>query len=62
MSIAVRVMKYLISTKCIESYTGLQLTNDEVQHIYQTILRANITDKDIKKKHVKYLHNKFAKQ
>lgn len=47
---------------CIESYTEVQLTNDEVQHIYQTMLRANITDKDIKKKHVKYLHNKFAKQ
>lgn len=47
---------------CIESYTEVQLTNDEVQHIYQTILRANITDKDIKKEHVKYLHNKFAKQ
>ncbi|MGM2833282.1 nuclease-related domain-containing protein, partial [Bacillus cereus group sp. Bce025] len=34
----------------------------EVQPIYQTILRANIMDKDIEKKHVKYLHNKFAKQ
>ncbi|MEI5913428.1 nuclease-related domain-containing protein [Bacillus albus] len=47
---------------CIESYTEVQLTNDEVQHIYQTILRANITDMDIEKRHVKYLHNKFAKQ
>ncbi|ANC11339.1 MULTISPECIES: nuclease-related domain-containing protein [Bacillus cereus group] len=47
---------------CIESYTEVQLTNDEVQHIYQTMLRANITDKSIEKKHVKYLHNKFAKQ
>ncbi|MCU5025091.1 NERD domain-containing protein [Bacillus cereus] len=47
---------------CIESYTEVQLTNDEVQHIYQTMLRADITDKDIEKKHVKYLHNKFAKQ
>ncbi|MRB00163.1 NERD domain-containing protein, partial [Bacillus thuringiensis] len=47
---------------CIESYTEVQLTNDEVQHIYQTISRANITDKDIEKKHVKYLKNKFAKQ
>ncbi|PEV57983.1 nuclease-related domain-containing protein, partial [Bacillus thuringiensis] len=47
---------------CIESYTEVQLTNDEVQHIYQTILRANITDKGIEKKHVKYLKNKFAKQ
>ncbi|MED4514287.1 NERD domain-containing protein, partial [Bacillus cereus] len=40
----------------------VQLTNDEVQHIYQTMLRANITDKGIEKKHVKYLKNKFAKQ
>lgn len=48
--------------RCIEKYTQVQLTKDEVQHIYQTILRANITDKDIEKKHVKYLHNKFAKQ
>ncbi|AJI08413.1 nuclease-related domain-containing protein [Bacillus cereus] len=47
---------------CIESYTEVQLTNDEVQHIYQTMLRANIDDKDIKKKHVKYLQYKFAKQ
>ena len=47
---------------CIESYTEVQLTNDEVQHIYQTISLANITDKDIEKKHVKYLKNKFAKQ
>ncbi|MCU5588358.1 NERD domain-containing protein [Bacillus cereus] len=47
---------------CIESYTEVQLTNHEVQHIYQTMLRANITDKGIEKKHVKYLHNKFAKQ
>ncbi|PFE14922.1 nuclease-related domain-containing protein [Bacillus cereus] len=56
------VLYYNDLQKCIESYTDVQLTNDEVQHIYQTILRANITDKDIKKKHVKYLHNKFAKQ
>ncbi|MGH0590253.1 nuclease-related domain-containing protein [Bacillus mycoides] len=48
--------------KCIESYTDVQLTKDEIQHIYQTILRANITDKDIEKRHVKYLQNKFAKQ
>ncbi|MCC2327574.1 nuclease-related domain-containing protein [Bacillus wiedmannii] len=47
---------------CIESYTEVQLTNDEVQHIYQTMWRANITDKGIEKKHVKYLKNKFAKQ
>ncbi|HHK5541887.1 MULTISPECIES: nuclease-related domain-containing protein [Bacillus cereus group] len=47
---------------CIESYTEVQLTNDEVQHIYQNMLRANITDKGIEKKHVKYLQNKFAKQ
>ncbi|MGI8362038.1 nuclease-related domain-containing protein [Bacillus cereus] len=47
---------------CIESYTEVQLTNDEVQHIYLTMLRANITDKGIEKKHVKYLQNKFAKQ
>ncbi|EEM86628.1 hypothetical protein bthur0012_53410 [Bacillus thuringiensis serovar pulsiensis BGSC 4CC1] len=40
----------------------MQLTNDEVQHIYQTMLRANITDQDIEKKHMKYLQNKFAKQ
>ncbi|ANH84188.1 nuclease-related domain-containing protein [Bacillus anthracis] len=56
-------VKYLHNLqKCIESYTDVQLTNDEVQHIYHTILRANIMDKDIEKKHVKYLHNKFAKQ
>lgn len=48
--------------KCIESYTEMKLTNDKVQHFYQTILGVNITDKDIKKEHVKYLHNKFAKQ
>ncbi|MDO6632205.1 MULTISPECIES: nuclease-related domain-containing protein [Bacillus cereus group] len=47
---------------CIESYTEMQLTNDEVQHIHQTMLRANITDKGIEKKHEKYLKNKFAKQ
>lgn len=46
---------------CIESYIDLKLTKDEVKHIYQTILRANITDKDIEKKDVKYLQNKFAK-
>ncbi len=34
---------------CIESYTEVQLTNDEVQHIYQTMLRANIADKGIEK-------------
>ncbi|MFJ8219821.1 nuclease-related domain-containing protein [Bacillus cereus] len=56
------VLYYNDLQKRIESYTDVQLTNDEVQHIYQTILRANITDKDIEKKHVKYLHNKFAKQ
>ena len=56
------VLYYNDLQKCIESYTEAQLTNDEVQHIYQTILRANIMDKDIEKKHVKYLHNKFAKQ
>lgn len=56
------VLYYNDLQKCIESYTDVQLTNDEVQRIYRTILRANITDKDIKKKHVKYLHNKFAKQ
>ena len=46
---------------CIESYIEPQLTIDEVQHIYQTILQANIMDKDIEKKDVKYLQNKFAK-
>ncbi len=46
---------------CIESYIGLKLTKDEVKHIYQTILRANITNKDIENKDVKYLQNKFAK-
>ncbi|MES5957368.1 nuclease-related domain-containing protein [Bacillus fungorum] len=56
------VLYYNDLQKCIESYTEAQLTNDEVQHIYQTILRANIMDKDVEKKHVKYLHNKFAKQ
>ncbi|AFQ19719.1 nuclease-related domain-containing protein [Bacillus thuringiensis] len=56
------VLYYNELQKCIESYTDVQLTNDEVQHIYQTISRADITDKDIEKKHVKYLHNKFAKQ
>ncbi|MFY4674853.1 nuclease-related domain-containing protein [Bacillus anthracis] len=56
------VLYYNDLQKCIESYTDVQLTNDEVQNIYQTILRANINDKDIKKKHVKYLHNNFAKQ
>ncbi|PFJ05273.1 hypothetical protein COD67_10000 [Bacillus cereus] len=56
------VLYYNNSKSCIESYTDVQLTNDEVQHIYQTISQANITDKGIKKKHVKYLQNKFAKQ
>lgn len=46
---------------CIKSYIDLKLTKEEVKHIYQTILRANITDKDIEKKDVKYLQNKFAK-
>ncbi|MEC3133849.1 NERD domain-containing protein, partial [Bacillus cereus] len=48
--------------KCIESYIDVKLTKDEVEHIYQTILQANITDKDTENKHVKYLQNKFAKQ
>ncbi|PGM87565.1 nuclease-related domain-containing protein [Bacillus cereus] len=56
------VLYYNNLKKCIESYNDVKLTKDEVKHIYQTILRANITDKDIKKKHVKYLQNKFAKQ
>ncbi|MGH0610144.1 nuclease-related domain-containing protein [Bacillus cereus] len=56
------VLYYNDLKKCIESYTDLQFTNDEVNHIYQTMLRANITDKGIEKKHVKYLQNKFAKQ
>ncbi|PFJ86247.1 hypothetical protein COJ11_28855 [Bacillus cereus] len=56
------VLYYNDLKSCIESYTEMRLTNDEVQHIYQTISRENITDKDIKKEHVKYLHNKFAKQ
>ncbi|MDA2269250.1 nuclease-related domain-containing protein [Bacillus cereus] len=56
------VLYYNDLKKCIESYTDLQITNDEVNHIYQTMLRANITDKGIEKKHVKYLQNKFAKQ
>ncbi|HDR6247408.1 TPA: NERD domain-containing protein [Bacillus cereus] len=56
------VLYYNDLKKCIESYTDLQNTNDEVNHIYQTMLRANITDKGIEKKHVKYLQNKFAKQ
>ncbi|WP_335930301.1 NERD domain-containing protein [Bacillus thuringiensis] len=56
------VLYYNDLQKCIESYTDVQLTNGEIQHIYQTISRANITDKEIEKKHVKYLQNKFAKQ
>ncbi|MGE6593713.1 nuclease-related domain-containing protein [Bacillus mycoides] len=56
------VLYYNNLKKCIESYTDVQLTKDEIQHIYQNILRANITDKDIEKRHVKYLQNKFAKQ
>ncbi|EEL67659.1 MULTISPECIES: nuclease-related domain-containing protein [Bacillus cereus group] len=56
------ILYYYNLKKCIESYTDIQLTKEEVQHIYQTILRANITDKDIEKKHVEYLLNKFAKQ
>ncbi|EJV75974.1 hypothetical protein ABH963_003675 [Bacillus sp. RC55] len=59
---AKHVLYYNNLKKCIESYTDVQLTKEEVQCIYQTILRANITDKDIEKKHLKYLHNKFAKQ
>ncbi|WP_237982361.1 nuclease-related domain-containing protein [Bacillus thuringiensis] len=56
------VLYYNDLQKCIESYTDVQLTNDKGQHIYQTILRANIMDKDIEKKHEKYLQNRFAKQ
>ncbi|PNK22189.1 hypothetical protein CBR59_31855 [Bacillus thuringiensis] len=56
------VLYYNDLKKCIESYIDVKLTKDEIEHIYQTILRANIDDKDIKKKHVKYLQNKFAKQ
>ncbi|MGU9544976.1 nuclease-related domain-containing protein [Bacillus cereus] len=56
------VLYYNDLQKCIESYTDVQLTIAEVQYIYQTILRANITDKDIQKKRVKFLQNKFAKQ
>ncbi|MFJ1106461.1 nuclease-related domain-containing protein (plasmid) [Bacillus sp. RA(2023)] len=56
------VLYYNNLKKCIESYMEPQLTIDEVQHIYQTILQANIMDKDIEKKHVKYLQNRFAKQ
>ncbi|MCR6850102.1 nuclease-related domain-containing protein [Bacillus sp. IBL03825] len=56
------VLYYNDLKKCIESYINLRLTKDEVEHIYQTILRANITGKDIEKKHVKYLQNRFAKQ
>ncbi|MFD3218821.1 NERD domain-containing protein [Bacillus pacificus] len=56
------VLYYNDLKSCIESYTEVQLTKDEVQHIYQTISRVNIIDKDIEKKRMKYLHNKFAKQ
>ncbi|MCU5577189.1 nuclease-related domain-containing protein [Bacillus wiedmannii] len=56
------VLYYNDLKKCIESYIEPQLTIDEVQHIYQTILQVNIMDKDIEKKHVKYLQNRFAKQ
>ncbi|MED2040981.1 MULTISPECIES: nuclease-related domain-containing protein [Bacillus cereus group] len=56
------VLYYNNLKKCIESYIEPQLTIDEVQHIYQTILQANIMDKDIEKKHVKYLQNRFVKQ
>ncbi|PED29428.1 nuclease-related domain-containing protein [Bacillus cereus] len=56
------VLYYNDLKKCIESYIDVKLTKDEVEHIYQTILRTNIGDKNIKKKHVKYLQNKFAKQ
>lgn len=56
------VLYYNDLKSCIESYTEVQLTNDEVQHIYQAISRANNTSKDINKEHMKYLHNKFAKQ
>ncbi|EEK48429.1 hypothetical protein bcere0002_46080 [Bacillus cereus ATCC 10876] len=56
------VLYYNDLKKCIESYIDVKLTKDEVEHIYQTILQANITDKDTENKHVKYLQNKFAKQ
>ncbi|MGT8957051.1 nuclease-related domain-containing protein [Bacillus cereus] len=56
------VLYYNDLKKCIESYIDVKLTKDEAEHIYQTILRTNIGDKNIKKKHVKYLQNKFAKQ
>ncbi|MGQ7872147.1 nuclease-related domain-containing protein [Bacillus sp. 1A] len=56
------VLYYNNLKKCIESYIEPQQTIDEVQHIYQTILQANIMDKDIEKKHVKYLQNRFVKQ
>ncbi len=56
------VLYYNELKKCIESYIEPQQTIDEVQHIYQSILQANIMDKDIEKKHVKYLQNRFAKQ
>ncbi|PFN63918.1 nuclease-related domain-containing protein [Bacillus thuringiensis] len=56
------VLYYNHLKSCIESYTEVQLTNDEVNHIYQNMLRANIMDKNNEKKHVNYLQNKFAKQ
>ncbi|MDA1635170.1 nuclease-related domain-containing protein [Bacillus cereus] len=56
------VLYYNELKKCIESYIEPQQTIDEVQHIYQSILQANIMDKDMEKKHVKYLQNRFAKQ
>ncbi|HFK1548908.1 NERD domain-containing protein [Bacillus anthracis] len=56
------ILYYNDLKKCIESYIDLKLTIDEVQHIYQTILQVNIMDKDIEKKTVKYLQNRFAKQ
>ncbi|KAB2393407.1 MULTISPECIES: nuclease-related domain-containing protein [Bacillus cereus group] len=48
--------------KCIESYTHNQLTIDEVQHIYQSLVREKIKDKGMDNKYVEYLHNKFVKQ
>lgn len=56
------VLYYNNLKKCIESYANVKRTEEEIKHIYQTILRANIIDKIIEKRHVKYLHNKFAKQ
>ncbi|OUA56172.1 nuclease-related domain-containing protein [Bacillus thuringiensis] len=55
------VLYYNDLKKCIESYTDGKLIKDKVDQIYHTILRANITDKNIKKRHIKYLQNKFVK-